>query len=329
MARPALLIAISAGVILASSAGLYFWPRSGPSIPHDAAPDRPQSAITGEVVLDSARRLLAAGEYGKGEAVLRGGLSRDPEDRAMREALAEALLRQDRPDEAFEQYAELVASGSDSAEVAFRAGSLAARRGDAGTAAPFFERAQALDPANADYPVHLASAQIALGRIDEAKASLVRAGVLDEGRAIVWGMLGELALRENRLDLAAHHIARARALDPDASAWRVVEARVLIRRGEPERALLLLGGLGEADRWQGPIVKAMGECLGLLGRGEDALALHESAIERRPGDGELRFEAALWAERLGRRERAIELARQASMMGQTRAEAILGRLGED
>lgn len=329
MARSALLIAVGAGVILAATAGVILRPRSGPPTGPEKATDHPSTGLAGEVVLDSARRLLAAGEFGKGEAVLRGGLARDPDDRAMREALAEALLRQDRPDEAFEQYAELVASGSDSAEVAFRAGSLAARRGEAGAAAPYFERAQALDPANADYPVHLASAQIALGRIDEAKASLIRAGVLDEGRSVVWGMLGELALRENRLDLAAHHIARARALDPDAAAWRVVEARVLIRRGEPERALLLLGGLGEADRWQGPIVKTMGECLGLLGRGEDAMALHETAIERRPGDAELRFEAALWAERLGRRERAIELARQASMMGETRAYAILSRLGEN
>jgi tetratricopeptide (TPR) repeat protein len=329
MARTALLIAVGAGVILAATAGVVLRPRTGSTIDPGTPTNRPPSGLAGEAVLDSARRLLAAGEFGKAEAVLRGGLAQSSEDRAMREALAEALLRQDRPDEAFEQYAELVAAGSDSAEVAFRAGSLAASRGDAGAALPFFERAQALDPANADYPVHLASAQIAMGLIEEAKASLIRAGVLDEGRSVVWGMLGELALRENRLDLAAHHIARARALDPDTAAWRVIEARVLIRRGEPERALLLLGGLGEADRWQAPIVKTMGECLGVLGRGQDALALHETAIERRPGDGELRFEAALWAERLGRRERAIELARQASMMGQTRARAILDRFGED
>jgi len=278
-------------------------------------------------VLESARVYMKNRETAKAQAVLRSAVSQHPGEHRLREALADVLLQADDREGAFEQYAWVVENGSESAEAAFAAGSLAAVLGETGRAAAYHARAASLDPANADYPVHLARAQIELGRIEEAKVNLARAAVLDEGRGVVWGMLGELALRENKLEMAAQHVAKARRLEPGVVAWRVLEARVLKRRGEPERALLLLQGLAGDDRHQGPVLKTMGECLGMLGRPSDALALYEVAIEHKPGAGGFRLEAALWAERLGRTDRALELARQARMMGEEKADAVIERLG--
>lgn len=278
-------------------------------------------------VLEAARVYVGDQEFGKAEAVLRGGIGDSPSDHRLREALAEVLLQADDRAGALEQYSWLVEDGSESAGVAFAAGSLAAVLGDPERAARFHMRAAELDPTNADYPLHLARAQIEMGQIEDAKVNLTRAAVLDDGLGTVWGMLGELALRENKLDLAAQHVTEARRLEPSVVAWRVLEARILKRRGEPERALMLLAGLTGSDRNQPAVLKAMGECLGLLDRGSDALALYEVAIEAEPAVAELRLEAALWAERLGKPERALELAEQARMMGDERAAVVIERLG--
>lgn len=279
-----------------------------------------------EAVLESARVYARDQQFTRAEAVLRAAVGEHPEEHGLREALGEVLLTQGKREEALAQYERLVADGSPSATVAFMAGSIAAVLGRVEQAAGFHERAQAIDPGNPDYPIHLARAQIELGRIEDAKVSLTRAAVLDEGRGLVWGMLAELALRENRLEVAGSHIARARSLEPDVAAWLVIESRVLKRRGEPERALLLLERIGESDRWTEPVLRSMAECLGMLGRPGDALALYEVAVERRPEDPGFRLEASLWAERLGRRERALELAQQAVMMGEKRASAVVTRL---
>jgi tetratricopeptide (TPR) repeat protein len=291
-------------------------------------PERGASADTDVAeLLEAARVYTGQREFAKAETVLRSGVERLPVDHRLREALAEVLLQREDRAGAYEQYAWLVEDGSGSAPVAFAAGSLAAVLGEPARAAAFHARAGELDPGNADYPLHLARAQVEMGEIDEAKASLARAAVLDEGRGIIWGMLGELAFRENRLAMAAEHVTKARRLEPSVVAWRVLEARILKRRGEPERALLLLQGLSGPDRNQAPVLRAMGECLGMLGRPGDALALYEVAIEAVPGEPEFRYEAALWAERLGRTDRALELAREARLMGEARADAVIERLG--
>ncbi|USN99603.1 MAG: tetratricopeptide repeat protein [Phycisphaeraceae bacterium] len=300
--------------------------QAGPA-PTAGPTSAPADGQTIEALIESARRYAANQETGKAETVLRASVAQHPDEPRLRAALGEILVQEDKKEEALAQYQKLIADGQATADIAFRAGSLAAVLGDPALAAEEHELAQKLDPTNPDYPIHLAQAQIALGKIDEAKASLTRAAVLDDGRAIVWGMLAELALRENKLDMAEQHIAKARRLEPNVVAWRVIEARVFKRRGEAERALLLLGGLGEPDRWDPAVVKAMAECLGMLDRQNDALSLYEVAIEKRPGEPELRYEAALWAERLGKTDRALELARQASMMGEQRAKAVVERLG--
>lgn len=324
--RGYLLIGGAALVLAGGVVGLSVL-RGGGSAPGGGGLPEAASSVDVTESLEAARVYVGQQEYGKAEAVLRSAVEDHPGDHRLREALGEVLLAREDQAGALEQYAWLVAEGSDSAGVAFAAGSIAAVLGDAERAAGFHTRAAELDPANADYPLHLARAQIELGLIEDAKVNLTRAAVLDEGLGVVWGMLGELALRENNLPMAAQHVTEARRLEPGVVAWRVLEARILKRQGEPERALMLLAGLTGSDRNQPAVLRAMGECLGLLGRGSDALSLYEMAIEAEPSEPEFRLEAALWAERLGRTERALDLAEQARMMGEERAEAVIERLG--
>ena len=314
--------------VLTLAAVVWAVTQRGAPLPAASAPPEGSGAAShvADTILDAAARYSASGALDRAEAVLRAGVAEHPDDAPLRRALAGVLLQQNKKPGALAQYERLVEDGSASDRDAFMAGSLAAVLGDQTKAAAYHERAQALDPTNPDYPVHLARAQIASGRLDDAKASLVRAAVLDEGRGMVWGMLAELALRENKLDMASQHIAKARRLEPEVAAWRVLEARILKRRGEPERALLLLSGLGEADRWRPPVVREMAACEGMLHRPAEALALYEQAIRKQPDNPELYYEGAIWAERIGDPGRARELARRARMLGEERADAIIERL---
>ena len=277
-------------------------------------------------VLKAARTYVGGQELGKAQAVLRQALENRPDDAMLREMLGDVLLQDEDEAGAMAQYAAVADRDGATAESLFKAGSLATGMGDHSRAVGYLTRAETADAGDVEIPILLASAQIELGQIDQAKATLARAAVLDEGRGMVWGMLGEIAVRENKLEMASQHMAKARALEPGSIPWRVLEARVLRRLGKPDRAVMLLDGLRGDERFEPTVVSEMASALGMLDRGDDALSIYLVAIRERPSDAELRYQAAIWADRLGETARASELAQSAAMMGDDRAKALLERM---
>lgn len=279
-------------------------------------------------VLKAARTYVGNQELGKAEAVLRAALKDRPQDAVVRTMLGDVLLQAEDNEGAMAQYAAAADRDDASGESLFKAGSLAAELGEGERALGYLARAGEADPGNAEIPSFTAGVQIDLGRIEDAKVSLARAAVLDEAIGVVWGMLAEIAVRENRLDMAGQHIVKARRFEPDVIAWRVLEARIMRRRGEPEKGIMLLDAIGEGDRFEPAVIAEMAACLGMVGRGEDAFLIYQVAVDERPTEPELWYQAALWAERLGHTETAVDLARSASMLGDARAKAVLERLDE-
>ncbi len=280
-------------------------------------------------VSKAARTYIGNQELGRAEAVLRRALEDGPDDALLRELLGDVLLQREDEVAAMAQYAAIADRTDASAEALFKAGSLAEGMGDHERAIGYLARASTADPGNSETAVLLANAQLELGRLDEAKATLARAAVLDEGRATVWGMLAEIAVRENSLEIGAQHIAKGRRIEPSSIPWRVLEARIMRRRGEPEKAVLLLDGVRGDERFEASVVAEMAAALGMLGRGDDALAIYRVAVRERPADAEIRYQAALWAERQGELGEALEQAQAAAMMGDERARAVVERLKDE
>lgn len=280
-------------------------------------------------VLKAARTYIGNQELKKAEAVLRAALETRPDDAVMRGLLGDVLLQGEDEAGAMAQYAEVADRADATAEALHKAGSLSAGMGDYPRAIGYLSRALELDASNVETPILLANAQLESGLVSEAKASLAMAGVLDEGRAMVWGMMAEIALRENRLEMATQHIAKARRLEAGSIPWRVLEARIARRAGAPDKAVLLLDGVRGEERFEPEVVAEMASALGMLGRGEDAFAIYQVAVRERPADAELRYQAAVWAERLGYLDQARDLAQSASMMGDERAKALVDRLPKD
>ncbi len=295
--------------------------------PVEAGGDRPAPARTVQAVLRAAADYMQAGERAKAEAVLSAAVREHPANADLRLAFGEVLVALGRPGEAYREYEAAIASGADGAATHFAAGTVASMAGLPDRAVEHFAAAQAADPTRADYPLYLAQVQLRQGDVQRAKVNLLLAARLDEGRAVVWGTLAEVALRENKADLALQHVARAREIEPRVTAWRVVEARALNRLGEPERALLALRGVEGADTRSLPVLRLMGECCGLLGKPGDAAREFAQASDASPGDAELAFEAATWMERAEDVAGALAFARRAAELGHAGAKEMAARLG--
>lgn len=317
-----LAIAVVAIVFFAGRAILSGGPRdAGGAIETGLAPD---SRIA---ILDSARSYLREDEPGKAEAILREGIEKAPRDQDLRTLYAEALLQSGKHSEAIEQYEHAIFIGPDSAELRFAAGTVASVAGEPERAIEHYWQARNLAPDNPKHPYYLAQVQRKVGRVEEAKASLLHAGKLDPSLGGVWATLAAISLDENKLSLAETYIERAREVQPDNTGWRIIEAKILRRRNRPQDALRLLGAIPRQQRLgDTAIVEEIGLCYGLLQRPEDAATLYADAAEIHPEDAEILYGAAQWYERIEERDVALIYARRAAALGHEGADALANRL---
>lgn len=309
---------------------LVLW-QTGTLSPAPAAAAPARKAATHEAItaaLDSARGLMTRSEWSKAEAVLSSAAEQFPQDQELRIALGESLLAMNKPAESYEQYEMALAIGPRDAKLEFAAGQVANKAGLADRAESHFTMAQTADPTTAAYPLMLGMVQRNQGSVEAAKASLLRAANLDPDNAFAWGTLADIALGENNVHLALQHISRARKIQPQSKEWRLVEARALKRKGDPEQALMVLLPMDKSQRLEPQVVRLMAECYGMLNRPANAAALYGEASLAEPTSPELAYEAAAAYERAGDMPKAIEYGRRAKLLGSEAGAKLMERLGQ-
>lgn len=297
-----------------------------------------------EAGLEAAQTYQRDRKFAEAAAILDKLAEQAPTDRAVRLSYAQALIGLEKHAEAYKQYEAAISLSGSAGQASLKPTSdgsmpkverdpaLAQMHFEAGTCAnvaKLFDRAeehyymaQVLDPGEPRYPVYLAMMQIKKGDDAAANASLLRAIKLNPDLAEAWGTLAELALKQNRTGLAAQHIEKARTLQPAVTRWRVVEARVLNRTGEAEKAAGLLQNLPAAERFERSVLTTLSESFGLLKRPADAAALYEQASKAAPTDAELLFETARWFQRAGDTAKARQFAQTAGMLGHVEAREL-------
>lgn len=191
--------------------------------------------------------------------------------------------------------------------------------------------AQILDRVNPKYPLYLGQIERKLGNIDAARADLIRAAALEPELAIAWGVLADMDFADNKLEMAQHYLDKALELEPVSQAWRLLQARILRRQGNPAQAALILEAMTEELNDPDPmILREQALCFGLLGRRDEAAALYDRAVAIGHPDrntfAQLNYEAALWHERLDELAQALLYAKKADELGDDRAGAVLKRL---
>ncbi len=332
---PALRFTAIAVTALVGIAGTYWLlGRAGPApsaatTPAAPAPPRPARDVSKlDAVLNTVITAKGDGDFATAETILREAIKTYPDEPRLYTEFAEVLAALKRPDEAHAMYERAIASGEDTGEVHFAAGTVASAAGKLERAVEHYAAAQAKNPQDWKASLFLAQIQVRLDRFDEAKKNLLIAVQLKEDIGVAWGTLADLALRENKTKLALQHIAKARALEPDVTLWRVLEGRALVRDAKPEEALLLLTGLSEVEQREPGVMQLMGQCYGLLKRPLDAAALYVNAAKTDTARADLALEAAQWFDRAGDTEQAREWAQRAKLLGDPNAAALLERLSK-
>jgi len=318
------MVSLSALAVIVIAVALFRALTGAGPMTSEAGGQRPAALLD---ALDAARKNLLTGQAGAANAVLVKLVERYPNDHEAHSLFAESLLELGEPGAALIEYERAIEIGPDFAALRFAAGSAANMAGDPETAEIHFLQAQAMDTASSQYPLYLGTVQRNLGKTVDAQASLIRAVTIDADLANAWGQLADMALGENKLSLATQHIAKARGLQPENIHWRLIEARILRRQNKPENAARLLMAIDSSERLSNPmILREIGQCFGMLSRPEDAAKLFAQAVEIRPDDAELLYEAALWHDRAERTDRAIGYATHAAELGSVKASALLDRL---
>lgn len=324
------LLVVVALAIVGAGAWFVLGPGAGSGDEEAQASQNPANEATPahaiEAALGAARSYRASEEFAKAEAVLRAAVEEHVDDQALRLAYAEVLMDLQKTGLAYEQYEAALAIGPRDPLIEFSAGTLAMSAGRPDRALEHYSMARTAEPGNAEIALFLGAVQHQLGMIPEAKASLLSSLTLDDSRAEAAAMLAQISLDENDAEIALSYVRRAREAEPEQIAHRILEARILRRLNKPEEALTLLMALPEEQLFQPMVLELCGASMGLLNQRDEAAKLYERAMEHNPSEPEFVFQAALWHERAGNTERAIELAKRASMMGHELASKMAERL---
>ncbi len=280
-----------------------------------------------ESTIEAANGYLRQREPEKAEAVLADGVAMFPADQELRVMHARTLMELKEPGAAYEEYVAALAIGPRTHELEFAAGTMANLAGQVARAAEHYSAAQAAQPRNAAYALYLAQVQRKIGDIPAAKTNLLLAANLKPDDAVPWGTLADIAFQDNNLDIALQHILKAREIQPRAKEWRLIEARIRKRKGDPETAIIVLMGMDAAHRREPHIVRLIAECFAMLDRPGDAGRAFAEASDARPDDADLAYEAATWYARGEMKEHALVYARRAISLGHAQAIQLVEHLG--
>lgn len=276
----------------------------------------------------NAAKNVSNSDPGKAEAILREAINAYPDAQALYLAHADILLSMREIERAYGAFEKAIAIGPRDAKMDMMAGTVADMCGKPERALEHYGAARQAEPGNWEVPVRLAQVQLKLNQITEAKTNLLTAAKLQPEKAIVWGMLAELYLREGSPSIALEQVSKARQMEPSSVAWRLIEARALKRLDRVDEALALLVGLPAQERYAPGVLQLMGECYGLLSMPGEAADLYMGASDADAANGQLAFDAAVWCEKAGRKEQAITYAKRAAMTGTPNAEKLQQRLSE-
>lgn len=278
-----------------------------------------------EEVLKAAADRAQVSDWKAAETILNAAAQSYAGTRRVHQSYAECLLQMGKRPEAYEQYEKAIAStdstAEPSAELLTIAGTVANSAGKPQRAIELYKQATIKHPQHGEAFVLLGQVQLKHATLDEAKASLLQAGRLITDRGVIWGTLAEIALRENKLQIAEQYVTKARQIEPSMLDWRLIEARLRNRQNLPKKSVEILGGLSESELLQRRTAKLLSESLSMLGEKREAMELLCRASEANPTDGELALDAAAACERGGDTGAALRMAERAARSADEKVKA--------
>lgn len=258
-------------------------------VPQTVNGDTTSTPLNSSQLTEVHDSLLAASEYinsnkiNEASKILESLYNKYPDDPQVLKQYYELKLFQSKIDEAYEVLLRLLEIDVKDPEQHFNAGILANMLGNLDASISHFEHAEVLDSSNPKHPLYLAQVLIKKYEYEKAKAQLVRVTVLDDTIPEAWGTLAEIALLQNKIDIALQHIGKARKLDENGLRWKVVEAKILLRANRPDDALLLLGSLSNPqEKYSQGVVDVTGSCWAFKNDQLKAAEVHIDHLNHNP-----------------------------------------------
>ncbi len=274
---------------------------------------------TMEEILGAVQVYVQNEQFPQATTVLENAVTQYGGDQELRFALGDLYMLQKRHSDAYAQYIAGIEIGPSSSGAEFTAGTLANMLDRSELAELHYMKSMQMDPKNPDTPVFLAAIQLKMNRLDEAKVNLALAGRLAPDRARIFAMRSEIGMRENKLNIALEQIQKARAIEPNAMPWILQEARVHKRNAEPEKAINLLTAIPDGGTIDPEVAYVLADCFGMIGKPDEAASRLMDLAAIRDQDPKLAFQVALWLERAGERDAAIEWGNKAHSLGNPQA----------
>ncbi len=292
-----------------------------------------------EAALSAAEDYLNSDEIAKAEAILARLIDKAPLDSRGRELMGRVLtIRATKAEErgdlhaaaearsqAYEHYLAAVEMNPDSAGLQQSAGVIAMMAGESNAALVHFESAASLDPTNPQHPLYAAQLLIGQDRLEEARESLKATLRLDPDEPIAYASLAIIALQQQQFELALSHIAEAREIAPDDTRFRVQEAKIHRRIGDPARATELLIALSAAERAEAGVTFELASSFSDLGQHTRVAEVWMNRHRHQQGDANA-YKSAVRAGAAfllaGRPDEAIRWLETAKLIAPTSPEVI-------
>jgi predicted TPR repeat methyltransferase len=207
-------------------------------------------------------------------------------------ALAIAMHRANRLDDADELYARILEAAPDNADAVHFRGVLRHQRGGSEEALELIRRSIALNAAVPDWHNNLGNVLLETGQVDAAADAYEEAACLGPARADIHNNLGVLRREQGRTEEAESAYRRAIELDPKNVEAHTNLGRLLNGLGREEEsmrcfceALLLKPG-------HAPAREALGLAYYTLGRFEEAAQVYRDWLKDEPGNPAARHHLA-------------------------------------
>jgi tetratricopeptide (TPR) repeat protein len=260
------------------------------------------------VQLTLGRLYVMAGDFDRAAAILREFLLDQPGYPEAILLLTDALAGRGDVDEAIAALEQAMAGEPGLSPAAFRLAELYEDGGRWSEAADLYGAIVGQSPRMAVLlRPRQASALVAAGRLDQARALLRELVATSPADAGVWFLLSQTELRAGMLGDAEQAARRLAAIDPDDPRGAAALADVLIARREFPRAaetlqpLLARSAAGTlAPGADAMIASRAAHVFGELGRHDAAVDALERAARRQPGEVDLQFELGAAYERARR-----------------------------
>ena len=293
--RLVVILLLLAGLV-AGGISVSYWSGQGSS---DAGPADPR--VLDEELIDLEQRVQNAIDNKRVHTVradVESYVARHGDDARGFKLLAKVFLAEKMLEAALAQFKASLALDPAQGDAELFCGTICMKLGQAKKAEKHYLEAMGLDPSDMKVRLHLGDCLIEQGRLTDARDILVKILAADSSLHETHGMLAEVYLKQNRLNLASSQISKAIDKAPlaaraDEVKYHRMRAMILRRMNRPGEALQTLEeNLIESERRAFEVVREMALCYSAQGRFREAAIVYESALKDDPADPRLHEAAA-------------------------------------